>query len=505
MEDLPEINKPERVPVSLRIADYLRDHVFQGRAVYPAVEAMRVLAETTRARFPDTDASCIENADFTRFLEIPPETSAVDAFAEISPRGRAVSAKLLTIKKSGTTSITRFLEHVSLTFPGEMPVRHLPPLDETLGLEGICAVPDPELIYEELVPFGPSYRNIERLHVSEQGAIALVSGGTNAAPDGPLGSPFPLDASFHAACVWGQRYAGIVGFPVHTDGRVIRKKTAAGETYTSRITPVSSAGGLLVFNILIYDLDGGLCEEVYGLRMRDVSGGTIRPPDWIRAAGPDPLARIRDRCRDLCVVELDSLTAPCAGILSEAERARFSSMRAKRARTFLGARMALKKLARRLPGADPAIPSGALTTMHENGRPRCPLPDGSEPYHCSASHDSRFAVAALSGGRIGIDVEALSNRVMNGRSLYMHEEELALVREHPIGEMEASARVWSVKEAVSKALGMNLAKAWEKTAVAGIETDRSALTIDGKTEVAIHSVVDDHLFTLVLLSKNWQK
>jgi len=487
------------MPVSIGVAGYLRDHVFRDRAVYPAVEAMRVLAGSALARVPGMEVRFIENADFARFLEIPPEASSIEAYSEIETSGGAVSAKLITIKKSGTTSITRAMEHVSLTFPGEVPAMPPPPLDDTLGLEGICAAPDPVMIYDELVPFGPAYRNIERLHVSEQGAVALVNGGTDAAPDGPLGSPFPLDASFHAACVWGQRYAGIVGFPVHIDGRVIRKKTAPGETYASRITPVSAAGGLLVFNIMIYDMDGGLCEKTHGLHMKDVSGGAIQPPEWIRAAGPDPLARIRDRCRDLCVVELDSLTAPCTGILSNAERARFGSMRAKLARTFLGARMALKKLARRLPGAGPGIAPGELTTMHEDGRPRCPLPDGSEPYRCTASHDSRFAVAALSEGRIGIDVEALSGRVMNGRSLYMHEEELALVREHSIGEMEASARVWSVKEAVSKALGIHLAGAWEKTMVTEVGDKQSLFQIDGISQTAFHAVVDGHLFTLVIM------
>jgi phosphopantetheinyl transferase len=499
MEDLPEIIKPERIPIHIGIADYLRDHVFRGRTVYPAVEAMRVLAKSTLERFPGADVRFMENADFARFMEISPGSASVEAFNEVETSGRALSVMLLTIKKSGSTSITRALEHVSLTFPGEAQAPHLPPLDIALGLEGLCAVPDPVLIYEELVPFGPAYRNIERLHVSEQGALALVNGGTAAAPDGPLGSPFPLDASFHAACVWGQRYAGIVGFPIHIDSRVIVKKTAAGETYAARIMPVSAEGGLLVFNLWIFDMEGGLCEEALGLHMKDVSGGTIVPPEWIRTGTADPLARLRERCRDLCVVELGSLTAPCAGILSDAERARFISMRSKRARTFLGARMALKKLARRLPGAAPGIAPGALTTMHDDGRPRCPLPGGSEPYRCTASHDSRFAVAALSDGRIGIDVEEISERVMNGRRLYMHEAELSLTANHPIGEMEASARVWSAKEAVSKALGIPLVEAWHRTRVTEITVEQSEIFIDEKNEMAVHAIADGHLFTLIIL------
>ena len=159
--------------------------------------------------------------------------------------------------------------------------------------------------------------------------------------------------------------------------------------------------------------------------------------------------------------------------------------------------MALKRLARRLPGADPGIAAGALTTMHEDGRPRCPLPDGTEPCFCTASHDSRFAVAAVADARIGIDVEEISVRVMNGRRLYMHEEELALVSNHPIGEMEASARVWSVKEAVSKATGIPLAEAWQKTRVLNIERTTSEVRFNDVIFELLHATIDGHIFTLL--------
>jgi phosphopantetheinyl transferase len=500
MEDLPEITRPGRLPVTIGIPGYLHDHMFRGQAVFPAVEAMRLLADRALAAAPFANIRVIQNANFSRFLEIPRGAFSVEACTEIEERDGAVYARLLTLKKSGKTTMTRALEHVSVEFPSCHNSIPDPPLDRTLGLEGICASPAPEQIYEELVPFGPAYRNIRRLHVSRDGAIALIDGGTADAPGEPLGSPFPLDATFHAACVWGQRYAGIVGFPVHIGSRVILKKTATGESYTARIMPVSQDDGLLLFDAWIYDEAGNVCEVVRGLRMKDVSGGTIHPPAWVRADNAnDPLSRIRACCRDLSVIELDTLTPACAGILSEKERARFASMREKRARTFLGARIALKKLARRLPGADALVPAAALTTMHEDGRPRCPLPDGTEPFYCTASHDSRFAVAAVSEARIGIDVEEISERVMNGRRLYMHEEELSLVTNHPIGEMEASARVWSIKEAMSKAMGIPLAEAWQRVRVTDIREEQSAAFVDDKNEMAVHAVADGHLVTIVKL------
>ncbi|TFH43436.1 MAG: 4'-phosphopantetheinyl transferase superfamily protein, partial [Chrysiogenales bacterium] len=213
----------------------------------------------------------------------------------------------------------------------------------------------------------------------------------------------------------------------------------------------------------------------------------------------DPLEILRARCRDLCVIELGTIVKPWEWILSEEERKRFTVMREKRGTSFLGARMALKTIARRMPGGDPAAAPRTLTTMHPDGRPRCPLPDGIEPFHCTASHDSRFAVSAVSESRIGIDVEEITGRVLKGRRLYMHEEELALASNHPLGETEASTRIWSIKEAVSKAAVSSLPGTWQGVAVREIGNDASRYEFDGETREAFHAVVEGHLFTLCIL------
>jgi hypothetical protein len=38
---------------------------------------------------------------------------------------------------------------------------------------------------------------------------------------------------------------------------------------------------LLRFDIWIVDLQGRSCEAIWGVRMRDVSGGKLTPPEWI--------------------------------------------------------------------------------------------------------------------------------------------------------------------------------------------------------------------------------
>jgi phosphopantetheinyl transferase len=498
MEDLPEIKRPVRIPITIVIPDYARDHVFRDQAVFPAVEAMRILAQSAAEFRSSIHATRIINADFDKFLNIDYGVTAIEAINEVEVNNNgSVTSRLVTVRKSEKTLITRKIEHVSLTFAGIEDMQAEPPLDATLGLEGVCLHLDKNIIYRDLVPFKSAYQNINTLHVSENGALAFVNGGTAEAPPEPLGSPFPLDATFHAACVWGQRYRGIVGFPVHLDLRIIRRKTRAGENYISSITPVKTDGGVLVFNLWIYDQEGNLCEEVRGLHMKDVSGKTLLPPAWIIGDKENPLESIRTRCIDLSLIELETVTEHCEKILSGPERERFASMKGKRRKNFCGARLALKKLSRRLPGGDMLAPPDEITTIQADGLPRCPRTNGVEPLYCTASHDSRFAVAAVSEKRIGIDVEEISERVLKGRHHYMHDEEQSLVKSHPIGEIEASTRVWSIKEAVTKATGLNLAQAWKRTAVLEVGEEKSVMLIDHDRVEAIHAVVDGHLFTMI--------
>ncbi len=65
----------------------------------------------------------------------------------------------------------------------------------------------------------------------------------------------------------------------------------------------------------------------------------------------------------------------------------------------------------------------------------------------------------------------------------------------------AAVRIWSVKEAVSKALDLPLEKAWRQIEVCAVNQNESQLTIQGRSAPpARHAEVSGHLFTLFLLS-----
>lgn len=286
MADLSEIaGRVERRSVRIEVPAHWADHNVMGRAVLPAVEAMQMLTRWTTRFRPGSYRGCIRQAAFDKFLDLPAPGETIDAFYDVSDLpGGAVQAALTTRRQAKSAAITRTITHAQVVYePRWQPVAPMPPVLSILAA-GPCFSVTPRALYKELVPFGPAYRNISQpLQLRPDGALAFIQapGIEDGQPDAPLGSPFVADAAFHAACVWSQRFAGVVAFPVGIAERHIVSPTRAGETYVGRIYPVRMDDGLLIFDILVLDPDGGHRELLKGVRMRDISGGRLRPPDWI--------------------------------------------------------------------------------------------------------------------------------------------------------------------------------------------------------------------------------
>ncbi len=508
MEDLPQITDTIRLPVHIDIHPYLLDHHVEGKGVLPAVEAMNLLGETVKRFRPETDITDMTEARFDKFLYIQPDMTQLTAYVDIERHENGdITAKLLTKNRSKKSSITRTKLHASVCYPKKKIDFADLPLDLSSALEGICVEIPPDKIYRELVPFGPAYHNIQdALYISEYGAIAKAgSPKRKAPPDQPaqLGSPFPLDAAFHAACVWGQRYGQTVAFPVGFSRRTVFNSTRSGEIYFMHILPLQTNSTPFLFDMRIYDKDGNLYEEVRGVQMRDVSAGRVKPPAWIsKIEQKNPLECIKLNCRATSVIELKTLMPFSEKILSVHERKHFQQMGEKQKRSYLGARLACKRLSRILSGNDMlTLPSKITTADPDLERPCCPLTNGDSALPCSVSHDDRFAIAVASDQRVGVDVEKTSGRVMKSSSLFMRKNEQTLVRASPLGEIDAAVRIWSIKEAAAKALDFTIADSWNRVHVMDVGQCKSTIGIDGMDIYsAIHERVDRHLFTLVYRS-----
>jgi len=284
MEKFSQIIHKNRIPIKIPVLPHLLDHQFMGKAVLPAVESMKILVDSARPHMNNIENAYISNASFDKFLYLKEHEDFIEAFNdfEFHENGH-IQAKLLTRFISDKSSITRFIEHVTIHFSFSTKAMEQPPFDpgSLLGKDPFEIAPD--VIYRELVPFGPAYWNIrESMFISLNGAVASVYGGDPIDGDNSLlGSPFTLDAAFHAACAWGQRYHHIVAFPVGFSERHIFRPTCFGHNYTALIKPVHSDKKPLFFDIRIYDREANIHETISGVGMRDVSGGRLKPPEWI--------------------------------------------------------------------------------------------------------------------------------------------------------------------------------------------------------------------------------
>jgi hypothetical protein len=269
------------VAMRLKIPLWFRDHCFNDRVILPAVEAIRLLAAAVQVRHPAVNVQAMEEAKFNKFLEIPPDQDAIDIRIDVCAMadGR-VQARLLTRKQLKT--MTRLTGHCELLFGGgeeagpgpEQPVRDTNPAVEVSA----------ERIYRELVPFGPTYRTLRgQVHLGQDWALGRLHTPDLPVSFPPIGSPFSLDGAMHAACVHGQRIVDFVPFPVGFATRIIALPTLPDEKYLVKADLRSLAADELVYDMLILDRSDRIRETILGLRMRDVTGGRIKPPAWIRA------------------------------------------------------------------------------------------------------------------------------------------------------------------------------------------------------------------------------
>jgi hypothetical protein len=291
MENLPRITDSIRLPLSIPIPACLMDHHIEGHAVLPAVIAMELLGEKVNVFQPDMDIAVMNQARFDKFLYLHADQDRIEALVDIDLyENGSIRAGLMTKNPIKTSSMVRIKAHATVQYSCRKTSVSavLPAFSGTpFSLGGITIAISADRVYRDLVPFGPAFRSIQdKLILSEQGAVARIKA---PAASGNrmsvlLGSPFLLDGAYHCACVWGQRYAGMVAFPVGFENRTVWKPTRPETTYVCRVFPAENRTDLLVFDLCIVDENNVLFESSRGVCMKDVSAGRLKPPQWIEEA-----------------------------------------------------------------------------------------------------------------------------------------------------------------------------------------------------------------------------
>ncbi len=135
---------------------------------------------------------------------------------------------------------------------------------------------------------------------------------------------------------------------------------------------------------------------------------------------------------------------------------------------YIAARAALRQI---LGSYLRAPPSKVIIAYSGLGKPYLGDQPDSRPLHFNVSHSGDFALIAVSRGlRLGIDIERV--REMHAAddilSDFFSPGEQALVQSHPQGERaEAFFRVWTRREAATKAVGTGLMSSFLRFSLPG--------------------------------------
>ncbi len=108
-----------RLPLTIPVKPWFRDHCFAGKIVLPAVETMLLLAAKAHELHPEVDIRVMENVRFAKFLEIPPAAATVAGLIECELVSKGNFALINAVEEFDYTMGLRFSRRASLNIAKE--------------------------------------------------------------------------------------------------------------------------------------------------------------------------------------------------------------------------------------------------------------------------------------------------------------------------------------------------------------------------------------------------
>jgi hypothetical protein len=268
---------PTTIAVDLPEIACLGDHAISGKAIVPAVELLDFLLHVIDQQAVALPTPLtMRDVVFPRFLAAD-DLSRCSFQVSLTPAEGAAVRAAFASRIALPNGIERLRTHAEATFGPEVPSPAAPPASAS-DFEI-----DAERVYRELVRFGPHFSNLRgTLRLGRTGGWAEVESPTppHATPSA-AGCPYLLDSAMHLACVWGQRYAGIVAYPTGFVSRTIFAPIASGRRRCS-VAPHTVEARRLTFDLWLSDEHHRVCDAIAGLVMVPLANGAP-PPAWFVA------------------------------------------------------------------------------------------------------------------------------------------------------------------------------------------------------------------------------
>lgn len=414
---------------------YLRDHVFQGEQLFPAVMGLEAMAQAACALVGESGTPSFKDVKFERPVAVPRGGSVRVRVAALALETGEVEVALRSEETAFQVNHFRAVCLFDAPTPTEVSLRDKDTFeatfeDTTRDLPFVSLEPARDLYGTILFHEGRfrrlrGYRRLTSTacvaEVERDGATQWFGRYTPGAL--LLGDPGRRDAAIHAiqACV-----------PVATILPVGVERLEVAHVQTTSDCIVSARergydGQTFTYDVEVREMGGRLLERWVGLRLRVIDGATFRGRLPAPLLGPYVERRMKELCDDntICVaVERDT---------SNAERRQRT---ARAVRRMLGPEA---KLARR-----------------PDGKPELASPSSlSSKLHVSASHSNDLTLVVACARKVACDIEAVEARDacvwrdMLGAESFALAEQFARLSHEALGS--AATRVWAARECMKKA------------------------------------------------------
>ncbi len=294
---------------------------------------------------------------------------------------------------------------------------------------------------------------------------------------------------------WGQMFAGIIAYPAAFEKRFVYTPTEPGQDYFCRVSPLGKRQGGISFDIRIYDAPGNLCEALLGVLMKPIAGA---PGPACTAGTPGPVLfdTIKANCFAFSIIELGAVLPFCLKALTAGEMGRIRRFGPERLRSFMAGRLAYKRSWRRA-AKDYQTAADAIPDFMYGGL----AGDGGD-FSYSISHDERFAFAVAGKNKIGADVEKFSGKAARNRRIFLNEgDNAAMEGLSDLDQPQKLLRIWSAKEALSKAMGNHVAELWKRMSAIETGNNLTVLRYDDRNYAVVHDQAEGHLFSMTAMDE----
>lgn len=207
---------------------------------------------------------------------------------------------------------------------------------------------------------------------------------------------------------------------------------------------------------------------------------------------------LRTACLELVILDLETFSPDDEGLFTPRELEKFLRMGIPRKKSFKASRAALKLLSRRLGLINGETPDYAIETLGPDNLKPCLDESG---LYCSVSHSSRFVVAVAHRHPVGVDIEGVSERIERIQPIFLSPQENQIISQSGLDFRFAATRIWTIKEAAAKALGLHLFQAIRQVRVVQMEKEESLIRVREKTYRARHSQGHGQVIALVTLGR----